>query len=81
MSKILKFGMFSEEGNRMVTDLYQKTLNLPLRSTESDIYVFLKKEFSEISEKHPEVMDTDVRERFMGQLEQETERRYSIYFL
>ena len=81
MSGILNFGMFTEEGNRKVTSLYEKTLELPLRSTESDICAFLKKGFSEIGKEHPEVIDTDVRERFIGQLEQQTERKYSIYFL
>ena len=81
MSGILNFGMFTEEGNRKVTSLYEKTLELPLRSTESDIYAFLKKGFSEIGKEHSEVVDTDVRERFIGQLEQQTERKYSIYFL
>ena len=80
MSKTMNFGMFSEEGNRKLTELYEKTANLPLRSTESDIYAFISKGFSEISKEHKEVYETDVRERFMGQLETESERKYSIYF-
>jgi len=72
--------MFSEEGNRKVTELYEKTANLPLRSTESDIYAFISKGFNEISKQHGEVYDTDVREAFIGQLEKESERKYSIYF-
>ena len=76
----MNFGMFSEEGNKKVTELYEKTANLPLRSTESDIYAFISKGFNEISNEHKEVYDTAVRERFMGRLEQESERKYSIYF-
>jgi hypothetical protein len=73
--------MFSEEGNRKVTELYERTANLPLRSTESDVCAFISKGFSEISKEHEEVCDSDVRERFIGQLELESERKYSIYFL
>lgn len=76
----MNFGMFSKEGNRKVTELYEKTANLPLRSTESDIYAFINKGFNEISKEHKEVYDTDVRERFIGQLEMESERKYSIHF-
>lgn len=81
MSKTMNFGMFSEEGNKAVTQLFKDTMKLPISSTESDIYAFMKNGFENISKTHKEVYDTDVRERFVGEMEKISERKFSIYFL
>jgi hypothetical protein len=72
--------MFSEEGNRKVQEVLENTLKLPLSTTDTGIHDFIRKEFAEVAKEHKEIYDTDVRERFMGELEKVTERKYSIYF-
>lgn len=77
----MNFGMFSEEGNQAVTQLFKNTMKLPISSTDNDIYDFLKIGFEKIALKHKEVYDTDVRERFIGEMEHAIGRNFQIYFL
>lgn len=75
------YGMFSDEGDRMVGELVDRVLKLPIDSTDDDIYSELNKGMNDIEEAgHGEVHDTAVREAMIVTIENRTNRELTIYF-
>ena len=54
--------MFSKKGNKLVTSIVKETIKM-IPDNIDKVENYFKKEFKEISKKHKEINDTDVREQ------------------
>lgn len=77
----MNYGMFTDEGNKMVSLMVEECLKLPITAKDEEIYAFLNTRMSNIERAgHGEVYDTEVREQLISKIEKETKRELSIYF-
>jgi hypothetical protein len=74
------FGMFTDAGNRSVSEAIAKVANMPLVTTDAELTHALASQMNEIARTHPEVWDTAVREAIVSRLATRTGRLLSIYF-
>jgi hypothetical protein len=75
------YEMFTAEGNRLVGEMVEKVLSMPLSTTDREVYAHLQEAMNIIAALgHGEVWDTAVREAVIGRLERKMQRNLTIYF-
>jgi len=73
------YSMFSEKGNRVVDQMVNEILKLPISITNKELIKEISTRITNIEKDHPEVFDTAVRECFIGAINEATGRELSIY--
>ena len=77
----MNYGLFTDTGNEIADKIVNDACNLPLSTSNTELYKFLTEQFNEAEKQgHGEIWDTECREVIITMIENISGKRLTIYF-